>query len=49
MVISMTYYVFQVFFSIVSIYNITYLGEAKTIDFSPHQLVIKDFKYPVVI
>jgi hypothetical protein len=27
------------------VYQITHLGEGKTIEFSPHQVVIKDLKY----
>jgi hypothetical protein len=29
-----------------SVYQITHLGEGKTIEFSPHQVVSKDLKYP---
>jgi hypothetical protein len=29
-----------------SVYQITHLGEGKTIEFSPHQVVIKDLKDP---
>jgi hypothetical protein len=29
-----------------SVYQITHSGEGKTIEFSPHQVVIKDLKYP---
>jgi hypothetical protein len=28
------------------VYQITHLGEGKTVEFSPHQVVIKDLKYP---
>jgi hypothetical protein len=27
-------------------YQITHLGEGKIVEFSPHQVVIKDLKYP---
>jgi hypothetical protein len=27
-------------------YKITHFGEGKTIEFSPHQVVVKDLKYP---
>ena len=27
-------------------YQITHSGEGKTVEFSPHQVVIKDLKYP---
>jgi hypothetical protein len=33
-------------FNPLSIYQITHSGEGKTIDFSPHQVVIEDLKYP---
>ena len=47
MVISMMYYVFQVFLVIFYEYiKITHSGEGKTIEFSPHQVVIKDLKDP---
>ena len=29
-----------------SVYQITHSGEGKTITFTPHQVVTKDFKYP---
>jgi hypothetical protein len=32
--------------NLVSIYQITHSGEGKTVEFSPHQVVIKDLKYP---
>jgi transposase InsO family protein len=32
--------------NILSVYQITHLGEGKTVEFSPHQVVIKDLKYP---
>jgi hypothetical protein len=32
--------------NLLSIYQITHSGEVKTVDFSPHQVVIKDLKYP---
>jgi hypothetical protein len=32
--------------NLLSIYQITHSGEGKTIEFSPHQVVIKDLKYP---
>jgi hypothetical protein len=32
--------------NLLSVYQITYSGEGKTIEFSPHQVVIKDLKYP---
>ena len=28
------------------VYQITHSGEGKTVMFTPHQVVIKDFKYP---
>ena len=45
MTISMMYYVFQVFLVTFYQYQITHSGEGKTIEFSPHQVVIKDLKY----
>jgi hypothetical protein len=49
MVISMMYYVFQyfptTFYKYIKI-EITHLGEGKTVEFSPHQVVIKDLKDP---
>ena len=30
--------------NLLSVYQITYLGEGKTVTFTPHQVVIKDFK-----
>jgi hypothetical protein len=32
--------------NLVSVYQIIHSGEGKTIEFSPHQVVIKDLKYP---
>jgi hypothetical protein len=32
--------------NLLSVYQITHSGEGKTIDFSPHQVVIKDLKDP---
>jgi hypothetical protein len=32
--------------NLLSLYQITHLGEGKTIEFSPHKVVIKDLKYP---
>jgi hypothetical protein len=32
--------------NLLSVYQITHLGEGKTIEFSPHHVVIKDLKYP---
>jgi hypothetical protein len=32
--------------NLLSVYQITHLGEGKTINISPHQVVIKDIKYP---
>jgi hypothetical protein len=32
--------------NLLSVYQITHSGEGKTIEFSPHQVVIKDLKYP---
>jgi hypothetical protein len=32
--------------NLLSVYQITHLGEGKTVEFSPHQVVIKDLKYP---
>jgi hypothetical protein len=32
--------------NLLSVYHITHLGEGKTVEFSPHQVVIKDLKYP---
>jgi hypothetical protein len=32
--------------NLLSVYQIIHLGEAKTVEFSPHQVVIKDLKYP---
>jgi hypothetical protein len=32
--------------NLLSVYQITHLGEGKTVDFSPHQVVIKDLKDP---
>jgi hypothetical protein len=32
--------------NLLSIYQITHSGEGKTVEFSPHQVVIKDLKYP---
>jgi hypothetical protein len=31
---------------LLSVYQITHSGEGKTVEFSPHQVVIKDLKYP---
>jgi hypothetical protein len=33
-------------YNLLSMYHITHSGEGKTIEFSPHQVVIKDLKYP---
>jgi hypothetical protein len=33
-------------YNLLSVYHITHLGEGKTVEFSPHQVVIKDLKYP---
>jgi hypothetical protein len=33
--------------NLISIYQIIHLGEGKTIEFSPNQVVIKDLKYPM--
>jgi hypothetical protein len=32
--------------NLLSVYQITHLGEGKTVEFSPHQVVIKDLKHP---
>ena len=32
--------------NLLSVYQITHSGEGKSIEFSPHQVVIKDLKYP---
>jgi hypothetical protein len=32
--------------NLLSVYQITHLGESKTVEFSPHQVVIKDLKDP---
>jgi hypothetical protein len=32
--------------NLLSVYQITHLGEGKTVEFSPHQVVIKDLKDP---
>ena len=41
------YYVFQKFSAIfLSVYQITHSGEGKIVMFTPHQVVIKDFKNP---
>ena len=32
--------------NLLSVYQITHSGEGKTVLFTPHQVVIKDFKYP---
>jgi hypothetical protein len=32
--------------NLLSVYQITHSGEGKTVEFSPHQVVIKDLKYP---
>jgi hypothetical protein len=32
--------------NLLSVYKITHSGEGKTVEFSPHQFVIKDLKYP---
>ena len=32
--------------NLLSVYQITYSGEGKTVNFTPHQVVIKDFKNP---
>ena len=32
--------------NLLSVYQITHSGEGKTVTFTPHQVVIKDFKYP---
>ena len=34
-------------FNLLLVYHITYLGEGKTIDFSPRQVVIKDLQSSV--
>jgi hypothetical protein len=39
-------YVPSLSYNLLSIYQITHSGEGKTIEFSPHQVVIKDIKYP---
>jgi hypothetical protein len=36
----------SIFCNLLSIYQITHSGEGKTIEFSPHQVVIKDLNYP---
>ena len=46
MVISMILCVPNLSCNLLSVYQITHSGEGKTIDFSPHQVVIKDLKYP---
>ena len=52
MVISMMYYVFDVLCvrsiscNLLLVYQITHSGEGKTVEFSPHQVVIKDLKDP---
>jgi len=33
-------------YNLLSVYQITHSGEGKTIEFSPHQVAIKDLKYP---
>ena len=40
------YYVFQKFPAICYQSQITHLGEGKSVTFTPHQVVIKDFKNP---
>ena len=40
----MMYHVFQVFLATFSLYENTHSGEGKTVEFSPHQVVIKDLK-----
>ena len=32
--------------NLLSVYQITHFGEGKIVTFTPHQVVIKDFKYP---
>ena len=32
--------------NLLSVYEFTHSGEGKTVTFTPHQVVIKDFKYP---
>ena len=32
--------------NLLSVYQITHSGEGKTLTFTPHQVVIKDFKHP---
>ena len=47
MVILVMYYVFQEFpANCLSVYQITHFGEGKTVMFTPHQVLIKDFKDP---
>jgi hypothetical protein len=36
----------SIYCNLLSVYQITHSGEGKTIEFSPHQVVIKDLKYP---
>ena len=34
----------KISYNLLSVYQITHLGEGKTVTFTPHQVVIKDFK-----
>ena len=36
----------KISYDLLSIYQITHLGEGKIVTFTPHQVVIKDFKNP---
>ena len=46
MVNLMMYYVFQRSCNLLYVYQITHSGEAKTVEFSPHDVVIKDLRDP---
>ena len=35
-----------IYYNLLSVYRITHSGEGETVIFTPHQVVIKDFKYP---
>ena len=36
----------KISYNLLSVYQITHSGEGKTVTFTPHQVVIKDFKNP---
>jgi hypothetical protein len=38
--------VLSISYNLLSMHQITHLGEGKSIDFSPHQVVLKDLKVP---